>query len=98
MATPDTPPKRQTPEDKRFLGSVVQDFGPFLTLGLQLAISVGAFFFIGYWMDGLLGTWPWCTIGGAFIGALGGLIKFFREATALGKKADEKMKDRHEAR
>lgn len=74
------------------------DFGPFLTLGLQLALSVAVFFFIGYWVDGLLGTWPWCTITGAFIGAVGGLIKFIREATALGRKADEEMKHTHEDR
>lgn len=76
----------------------MRDFGPFLTLGLQLAISVAVFFFIGYWVDRSLGTWPWCTITGAFIGAVGGLIKFFREATALGKKADEEMKQIHEDR
>lgn len=97
MSTPNTPEKRRASDEKRSAGSVVHDIGPFLTLGLQLAISVGVFFFIGYWADGSLGTWPWCTIAGAFIGAVGGLIKFFREATALGKKADENMKHHHEA-
>jgi hypothetical protein len=35
--------------------NVTKDFGPFLTLGLQLAISVVVFFFIGYWLDGKFG-------------------------------------------
>ncbi|MBI5473909.1 MAG: AtpZ/AtpI family protein [Ignavibacteriae bacterium] len=72
--------------------NLAKDFGPFLTLGLQLAISVVAFFFLGYWLDGKLGTWPWLTIIGAFLGATGGLIKFLREAIALGRKADAEFK------
>lgn len=70
-----------------------KDFGPFLTMGLQLAISVVVFFFIGYWLDGEFGTSPWCTIVGAALGATGGLIKFLREATRLGKKADQDFKE-----
>lgn len=76
----------------------MRELGPFLTLGLQLAISVVVFFFIGYWADSRLGTWPWCTIAGSFIGAVGGLIKFFREATALGRRADEAIKHKNEVR
>ncbi len=76
--------------------SVTKDFGSFLTLGLQLAISVVVFFFIGYWLDGKFGTSPWCTVGGAFLGAAGGLTKFLKEAMALGKRADEDLKERIE--
>lgn len=86
----------QEQSDKKLPGgaskNVLSDFGPFLTLGLQLAISVVAFFFIGYWLDSKLGTSPWCTIGGAFLGAAGGLIKFLKEAMALGKQADADLK------
>lgn len=73
--------------------SVARDFGPFLTMGLQLAISVIVFFFIGYWLDGKFGTAPWCTVVGAFVGVAGGLIKFLREAIALGKQADKDLRD-----
>ena len=72
--------------------NITKDFGSFLTLGLQLAISVVVFFFIGYWLDGKFGTSPWGTIGGAFLGAAGGLTKFLKEAIALGKRADEDLK------
>lgn len=85
------PLKPENAEKTKFGGSKknpVRDFGPFLTLGLQLAISVVVFFFIGYWLDGKFGTSPWCTLGGAFLGAAGGLIKFLREAISLGKRAD----------
>lgn len=70
---------------------------PFLTLGLQLAAAVVAFFFLGRWLDGLWGTGPWLMITGLAIGTAGGLTKFFHEAIALGKKADDEARD-HEAR
>jgi F0F1-type ATP synthase assembly protein I len=91
------PEDHQDQVGKRILDNVnknvTKDFGPFLTSGLQLAISVVVFFFIGYWLDGKLGTSPWCTIGGASIGATGGLIKFLRDAMALGKQADKELKE-----
>lgn len=91
VSTPITPDDgtKQEPLSK----NPAKDFGPFLTMGLQLAISVVVFFFIGYWLDGKFGTSPWCTIGGAALGATGGLIKFLREATRLGKQADQDFKE-----
>ena len=68
------------------------DFGPFLTLGIQLAIAVVAFFFLGRWLDQALGTAPWLMIVGLFIGIVGGLTQFFRTANAIGKKEDEEAR------
>jgi F0F1-type ATP synthase assembly protein I len=65
-----------------------RDLAPFLTLGLQLAITVVAFFFLGRWIDGKLGTEPWFMLAGLVIGVTGGFIKFFRAASALGKAAN----------
>lgn len=66
--------------------------GPFLTMGFQLAAGVIVFFFVGYWLDGKLGTSPWCALGGATLGAAGGLIKFVRDALSLGKRADDEFR------
>ncbi len=74
------------------------DFGPFLTLGIQLAIAVVAFFFLGRWLDGLLGTSPWLMIAGVALGTVGGLVQFFRTASALGKKEDEEAQARRSLR
>jgi len=74
------------------------EFGPFLTLGIQLAIAVVIFFFAGRWLDDLLGTTPWLMIGGLFVGIAGGLIQFFRTAIALGKKQDEKAREQRALR
>jgi F0F1-type ATP synthase assembly protein I len=72
-----------------FMKKVSAEFGPFLTLGLQLAISVVAFFFFGRWLDEKCGTGPWLMISGAVLGIVGGLISFIRKVTALAKRQDE---------
>jgi F0F1-type ATP synthase assembly protein I len=64
------------------------EFAPYLTLGLQLAISVVVFFFVGRWLDGQFGTSPWLMIAGLLIGTAGGFIQFFRTVAALGRKQD----------
>lgn len=69
------------------------DFGPFLTLGLQLAISVVAFFFLGQWLDGVFNTSPWLMITGLALGTVGGFVNFFRTAVSLGKKEDLEAKE-----
>jgi F0F1-type ATP synthase assembly protein I len=69
-----------------------KEFGPFLTLGLQLALSVVVFFFLGRWLDDQFNTAPWLMIAGLAIGITGGFISFFRTVLALGKKEDREMK------
>ena len=69
------------------------EFGPFLTLGLQLALTVVAFFFIGRWLDGIWGTRPWLMIAGAAIGITGGLAHFIRTVVAIGRKRDQEALD-----
>ena len=65
-----------------------QSFGPYLTMGIQLALAVVVFFFVGRWLDGRLGTAPWLMLAGLLVGIAGGMIKFLRAAVALGKEAN----------
>ena len=62
--------------------------GPFLTLGLQLAITVVVLFFLGKWLDSRWGTSPWLMLVGLFLGIVGGLFKFVRTAMDMGKEED----------
>jgi len=74
-------------------GKWSREFGPYLTLGLQLALSVVLFFFLGRWLDGVLGTSPWLMIAGLVLGSAGGFIQFFRTVVALGKEEDRKTEE-----
>ncbi len=62
--------------------------GPYLTMGLELAIAVVGMFFVGRWVDGWLGTGPWGMYGGLCFGVIGGFVRFIRRALALGKSQD----------
>jgi ATP synthase protein I len=65
-----------------------REFGPFLTLGLQLSLTVVAFFFLGKWLDQKFGTDPWLMLVCLAVGVAGGLIKFFRTVVAIGRESD----------
>jgi len=69
------------------------EFSPFLTMGIQLALAVVAFFFLGRWLDGVFDCAPWLMITGLAVGIIGGLIQFFLAALALGKKEDKEAKE-----
>jgi F0F1-type ATP synthase assembly protein I len=71
-----------------------KEFGPFLTLGIQLAITVVVCFFIGRWLDSVFNTAPWLMIAGLALGITGGLMSFFRTAIAAGKEQDREAAER----
>lgn len=66
----------------------ISEFGPYLTMGMQLAIAVVAFFFLGRWLDSVFDTAPWLMIVGLLLGTLGGFTSFFRSVLAMGKKEE----------
>ncbi len=49
------------------------------SLGLQFALTLGAFTLLGFWLDRKLDWTPWLTLGGAFLGFLGGTIALYRQ-------------------
>lgn len=77
MAPPDSERRR-----------VILELGRFTGFGLAWALSVLFFLLIGYWLDGRLGTLPWLTITGAFIGAAGGFWSLYRGLTAAAADPD----------
>jgi F0F1-type ATP synthase assembly protein I len=62
-------------------------------MGIQLALAVVVFFFVGRWLDRMLGTAPWLMLTGLLVGIAGGLIKFLRAAVALGKEANKEAEE-----
>lgn len=71
--------------------AVLRELGRYTGFGLTWALSVLFFLLIGYWLDGKLGTLPWLTILGAFVGAAGGFVSLYRGITAAA--ADERNRE-----
>jgi F0F1-type ATP synthase assembly protein I len=71
---------------------VMQETGPYLTLGIQLVLTIGAFFGIGYWLDKHFLTSPlWTAIFTGF-GAISGLTYFIVTVIRLQKNEETKAK------
>lgn len=58
----------------------------YLGVGLQLATTLLAGVFLGYFLDRKFQTLPFCTLGGSALGFLAGFYSFMRQ---IGKKNDQ---------
>jgi F0F1-type ATP synthase assembly protein I len=73
---------------------VMQETGPYLTLGIQLALSIAAFFGIGYWLDHHFHTGGlWTAIFTGF-GACSSLAYFIIIVLRLSKKEETKSRQK----
>jgi ATP synthase protein I len=71
--------------EKKNSGSYFKDYAPYLTLGIQLAVTVAAFAFLGIWLDKKFDSSPWFTIGCSFFGVFAGLYNFIKVVIKSGK-------------
>jgi F0F1-type ATP synthase assembly protein I len=60
--------------------STMQQLGPYMGIGIQLAGAMTAFGALGWWLDTKLDTTPWLLVVGVTVGAVGGMISFIRTA------------------
>lgn len=90
MAAPD-PSKPKPPADWR---SSLGDAGPYLGLGMQLALTVAFFTAAGYGIDRWLGTLPWGTIIGALLGITMLFVQVVRVSKEMTTKADRRRQQR----
>ncbi len=72
----------------------MQAAAPYMTLGLQIAIAVVVFVFLGKMADDAAGTKPWLMVTGVFIGFAGGMIHFFRAVNEIDKKEKHERHDK----
>src|SRR5689334_21465923 len=68
----------------------------FAGVGLQFAVSILVFVFVGQWLDRKLGTAPWMLMLGVFLGAGASFYGMYRKLTAAGERADAARKARRE--
>lgn len=65
---------------KKSQQSTMQQLGPYMGMGLQLAAAMTAFGALGWWLDSRYGTDPWLLLVGVVLGATGGMISMIRTA------------------
>ena len=66
------------PDKIKGVNNFYKEIGPYLGLGLQLAVTVTIMVFIGVWLDGKFNTDPVLTIIFAFLGVFAGLYTFIK--------------------
>jgi F0F1-type ATP synthase assembly protein I len=67
--------------------STMQQLGPYMGLGFQLAAAMAVFGGLGWWLDGRWGTTPWLLVVGVFIGAVGGMISIIRTSVRSSRSS-----------
>ena len=70
-------------------------WGAWASAGIEFGVAVVLFLLGGRWLDGKLGSEPWCTVVGALLGVVVGTYMLVR--TAL-RQADPPRKDDPEPR
>jgi F0F1-type ATP synthase assembly protein I len=90
------PKSRRPRQDDLPPGQAYRDAAPYLTLGIQLAVTVVIFFLIGWWLDTHNNTAPMFQLVGVLVGSVGGMIKFLKSVTEMSKKEETKKPDSRE--
>ena len=68
------------------------NIGSFAGVGIQFAVSIIAFLFLGQWADRKLGTSPVLLLAGVFIGGGAAFYSMYRRMSAAQKADDERWK------
>ena len=65
--------------------------------GLQFALALLVFLFLGQWLDERLGTEPWLMMIGVFVGGGGGFYAMYRRLMAEQAREEAERKARQES-
>jgi ATP synthase protein I len=79
------------PKDPRTTGrfAVESSAAAYAGLGLQFALAIILFLFVGKWLDTKLGTSPWLLIAGVFLGAGAGFYSIYHRLMADQRREEE---------
>jgi len=78
--------------DRKQDESNLSKYGPLLSSGLELAVSVGIMCVVGYFLDRHFGTTPWLMVVGIFFGAAAGFYLFVKTISSVEQSTEEKGK------
>ncbi len=79
--------KRPQPSSRKSLSGA-----DFAGVGMQFAVAIIAFLFVGQWLDKRLGTNGLFTIAGVFVGGGAAFYNMYRKITAAQRRDDEERK------
>ena len=65
--------------------------------GLQFAVALIAFLFLGQWLDDRFGTSPWLMMLGVFVGGGGGFYAMYRKLMAEQEREERERAARRAA-
>jgi F0F1-type ATP synthase assembly protein I len=85
-----TPPRNGPPDE----GFSVSEFAG---VGIQFAVSILLFLYVGQWLDRRFGTAPWLLIIGVFLGAGASFYSMYRKLMAAQARDEAARKARREA-
>jgi ATP synthase protein I len=66
--------------------TTLQLIGQLSTIGMSFVFALAIGFGAGYWIDGLIGTRPWLTFVGFFLGVAAGVLNVYRVMQLANKK------------
>ncbi len=72
------------PDKLKGASNFYKDVGPYIGLGLQLAVTVTAMVFLGIWLDNKFETQPILTVVLSFFGVFAGLYTFIKSVLKAG--------------
>jgi len=75
---------KQKPDRIKGTNNFYKEVGPYVGLGLQLAVTVTAMVFLGIWLDGQFETKPILTVVFAFLGVFAGMYTFIKSVLKAG--------------
>ena len=81
--------KKHPPGKPSSLAQAYRSVGPYLTLGIQLIITILVCVFAGQWADGKFDTSPLLTLIGGLIGIAAGFYHFFKAVLKMDSKSEE---------
>jgi len=71
---------------------VLYELGPYLNLGMQLAVTIVLMVFLGKWLDNKYDTSPWFIISCSLFGVIAGMYNFLKVALSSNKVRKKKKK------
>lgn len=77
-----TPPDE---DEKARGGNTARDLAQLASIGIMFPVSIGTGFVIGWWLDGLFGTWPWLAGFFTACGIAAAFVNLFRASAGSGR-------------